>query len=189
MLCLVSRAQAESQMIKQSKNRAEDRPVLGSTERSPGERSEAGRSGVDPNAGRVAGVDKAQGNETLERPRRRSFTADYKARILSEADAAAGQPGAIGALLRREGLYSSHLTKWRSDRANGGVAALGPKRRGPVAQKATANRQLVAKLERENARLKHRLKQAETIIEFQKKLNDLLGIPVGSPPEIDEDSR
>ena len=86
-------------------------------------------------------------------------------------------------------LYSSHLTKWRSDRASGGVAALGPKRRGPAPQKATADRKLVAKLERENARLQHRLKQAEIIIEFQKKLNDLLGIPVGSPPEIDENSR
>lgn len=176
-------------MTKQSKNGSEDRPVLASTERSPGERSESGRSAVDANTGRVAEGDVAQLNETLERPRRRSFTADYKARILREADAAAGNPGAIGALLRREGLYSSHLTKWRSDRASGGVAALGPKRRGPAPQKATADRKLVAKLKRENARLQHRLKQAEIIIEFQKKLNDLLGIPVGSPPEIDENSR
>ena len=176
-------------MAKQSKNGSEDRPVLASTERSPGERSESGRSAVDANTGRVAKVDVAQPNETLERPRRRSFTADYKARILREADAVAGQPGAIGALLRREGLYSSHLANWRSDRASGGVAALGPKRRGPAPQRATADRKLVAKLERENARLQHRLKQAEIIIEFQKKLNDLLGIPVGSPPELDENSR
>lgn len=175
-------------MTKQSKNGSEDRPVLASTERSPGERSETGRSGVDANTGRVA-EEGAQSNETLERPRRRSFTADYKDRILREADAAAGHPGAIGALLRCEGLYSSHLTKWRSDRASGGVAALGPKRRGPAPQKATADRKLVAKLERENARLQHRLKQAEIIIEFQKKLNDLLGIPVGSPPELDDNSR
>jgi len=105
-------------MIKQSKNGSEDRPVLASAERSPGERSEAGRSGVDANTGRVAEGDVTHTNETLERPRRRSFTADYKQRILREADAAAGHPGAIGALLRREGLYSSHLTTWRSDRAS-----------------------------------------------------------------------
>jgi transposase len=175
-------------MTKQSKNGSQ-RPVSASTERSPGERSEAERSGVDADTGRGAEGRAAQSNETLERPRRRSFTADYKLRILREADAAAGHAGAIGALLRREGLYSSHLTKWRSDRANGDAAALGPKRRGPAPQRATADRKLVAKLERENARLQHRLKQAEIIIEFQKKLNDLLGIPVGSPPELDENSR
>jgi transposase len=87
---------------------------------------------------------------------------------LSEADAAAGHAGGIGALLRREGLYSSHLATWRRERANGGVTALAPKRRGPVPQRATADRKLVAKLERENARLQHRLKQAEIIIELQK---------------------
>ncbi len=176
-------------MTRQSKNGSEERPVLASTERSPGERSEAGRSGVDANTGQAGERDVGQSNETLERPRRRSFTADYKQRILREADAAEGQPGAIGALLRREGLYSSHLAKWRSDRAKGGVTALAPKRRGPAPQQATADRKLVAKLERENARLQHRLKQAEIIIEFQKKLNDLLGIPLGSPPELDDNSR
>lgn len=176
-------------MTMQSKNGSEDRPLLASTERSPGKRSETGRSGVDANNGRAGEGDVAQSNETLERPRRRSFTADYKQRILNEADAAEGRPGAIGALLRREGLYSSHLAKWRSDRANGGVKGLGPKRRGPAPQQATADRKLVAKLERENARLQHRLKQAEIIIEFQKKLNDLLGIPVSSPPDLDDNSR
>jgi transposase len=176
-------------MTKQSKNSSEGRPVLASTERRPGERSETRRSGVDADTGRAAEGDAAKSNETLERPRRRSFTADYKQRILSEADAAAGHAGGIGALLRREGLYSSHLAAWRRERANGGLTALGPKRRGPAPQRATADRKLVAKLERENARLQHRLKQAEIIIEFQKKLNDLLGIPVGSPPELDENSR
>ena len=176
-------------MTKQSKNGSEERPVLASTERSPDERSETGRSGVEANTGRAGEGGAAQSNETLERPRRRAFTADYKQRILSEADAAAGQPGAIGALLRREGLYSSHLANWRSDRTSGGVTALAPRRRGPAPQRATADRKLVAKLERENARLQHRLRQAEIIIEFQKKLNDLLGIPVGSSPELDENSR
>jgi hypothetical protein len=172
-------------MTKQSKN-AEDRPLLASAERSPGERSETGRSGADANNGRVDTGDAARSNETLEKPQRRSFTAAYKKKILKEADAAAAQPGAIGALLRREGLYSSHLAKWRRDRASEGSSGLSPKRRGPAPQKLTANKNQVAKLERENTRLKHRLKQAGIIIEFQKKLNDLLGIPVGSPPELDE---
>jgi transposase len=172
-------------MTKQSKN-AEDRPLLASAERSPDERSETGRSGVDANNGRVDTGDAARSNETLEKPQRRSFTANYKQRILKEADAAAGHPGAIGALLRREGLYSSLLANWRRDRTSEGSSGLSPKRRGPAPQKLTANKNQVAKLERENARLKHRLKQAEIIIEFQKKLNDLLGIPVGSPPELDE---
>jgi transposase-like protein len=175
-------------MTKQSKNASEDRPVLAPTERSPDERSEAGRSAVGANTGRVAEGDAAP-NETLERPRRRSFSADYKQRILEEADAAAGQPGAIGALLRREGLYSSHLGKWRSERAKGGLAALGSRRRGPAPQKANSDRKLVAKLERENAKLQQRLKHAEIIIEFQKKLNELLGVQVGTPPDLDENSR
>jgi transposase-like protein len=170
-------------MTKQSKTATKDRPVLGSTERSPGERSETGRSGGDPNTGRAAEEVAARSNETLERPRRRTFTADYKRRILAEADAVAGEPGAIGALLRREGLYASHLGKWRSDRKRGGLAGLNAKRRGPAPQKATADRNRLARLERENARLQHRLKQAEIIIEFQKKLHDLLGIPLSSPPE------
>lgn len=172
-------------MTKQSKN-AEDRPLLASAKRSPDERSETGRSGVDANNGRAETGDASPPNETFEKPQRRSFTAGYKRRILKEADAAAGQPGAIGALLRREGLYSSHLAKWRSDRASEGSKGLSPKRRGPAPQKPAANKKEMAKLGRENARLKHRLKQAEIIIEFQKKLNDLLGIPVSSPPDLDE---
>ena len=175
-------------MTKQSKNSSEGRPLMGPTERSPGERSETGRSAVGAINGQGADGDAAP-NETLERPRRRSFTADYKQRILEEADAVADQPGALGALLRREGLYSSHLGTWRRERAKGGLAALGPRRRGPEPQKANSDRKLVAKLERENARLQHRLKQAEIIISFQKKLNDLLGIQMGTPPDLDENSR
>lgn len=173
---------------KQSKTAAKDRPGSGSTERSPVERSENGRSGVDPEPGRAKG-EAAPSNETLERPRRRSFTADYKQRILIEADAAAGVPGAIGALLRREGLYSSHLGKWREERAAGQLAGLSPKRRGPARRGDKAEKKRVAQLEREIERLRHRLKQAETIIEFQKKLHELLGTPLGSPPGHDENSR
>jgi len=112
---------------------------------------------------------------------RRRFTAEYKLRILSEADRATGR-GQLGALLRREGLYSSHLTTWRKQRDEGTLAGLAPKRRG---RKAAPNAPLVAeneRLDRENRRLAEKLRQAETIIEVQKKLSELLGIPL-SPPE------
>jgi transposase-like protein len=108
---------------------------------------------------------------------RRRFTADYKLRILDEADACTTS-GAIGALLRREGLYSSHLTTWRQQRQQGALAALAAKRRGrPAAMPAPWARR-VAELERENARLERRLKQAETIIAAQKKLSEILGAPL-----------
>jgi transposase-like protein len=122
-------------------------------------------------------------NETIERPRRRSFTAEYKLGVLQEADAA-NAPGAIGALLRREGLYSSHLATWRRDRDAGALASLS-KQRGPQPRRLAAERNRLAQLERENERLRHRLKQAEAIIELQKKLHDLLGIEPGSPQGIE----
>jgi transposase-like protein len=114
-----------------------------------------------------------------ENPVRRRFTAEYKLRILREADLCA-QPGQVGALLRREGLYSSHLTNWRRQRETGTLAGLAPKRRG---RKASPDAPLVAdieRLKRENRRLTEKLRQAETIIEVQKKLSELLGIPL--PP-------
>ena len=116
-----------------------------------------------------------------ERPVRRRFTADYKIRILREADRCT-EPGQLGALLRREGLYSSHLTNWRQQRDEGTLAGLAPKRRG---RKPTPNAPLVAdneRLKRENQRLAEKLRQAEAIIEVQKKLSEVLGIPL-SPSE------
>jgi transposase-like protein len=107
----------------------------------------------------------AGANETLERPRRRVFSQEFKERILAEADALADVPGGIGKLLRREGIYSSNLTAWRQARARGDLAA---KRRGPKPQGNRQERRRLEQLERENERLRHRLKQAETIIEFQK---------------------
>ena len=107
--------------------------------------------------------------EVPEKTVRRKFTAAYKLRILKEAESCT-KPGEIGALLRREGLYSSSLTLWRRQVREGLI----PRKRGPVAQKADPIIRRNAELERENARLAHKLKQAELIIEVQKKVAELL---------------
>ena len=113
--------------------------------------------------------------EVVPRAKRRRFSAEYKLRILEEAEACS-ERGQIGSLLRREGLYSSHLTTWRHQRAQGQLEALSPKNRG---RKPSVNESLVkelAELKRDNQRLENRLRQAETIIEVQKKLSGLLGL-------------
>ena len=107
--------------------------------------------------------------EVQEKTVRRKFTAAYKLRILKEAKSCT-RLGQIGALLRREGLYSSSLTLWRRQVKEGLI----PKKRGHVAQKADPIIRRNAELERENARLAHKLKQAELIIEAQKKVAELL---------------
>jgi transposase-like protein len=109
--------------------------------------------------------------------RRRSFTAAYKLSVLAEADRASGL-GQIGALLRREGLYSSHLTTWRRERDAGALEALG-RRRGRKAR-TTPEQRRVAALEAKNARLERELEQARLIVEVQKKLCTLLGIPAAA---------
>jgi len=115
----------------------------------------------------------------LEKPVRRRFLAEYKLRILHEADRCTA-PGQLGALLRREGLYSSLLSTWRQQRKQGTLAGLTPKRRG---RKANPDAPLIAenqRLTRETQRLAAKLRQAETIIDIQKKLSEMLGIPL--PP-------
>lgn len=111
--------------------------------------------------------------EVVPKARRRTFTAEYKLRILAEADACDRKAGEIGALLRREGLYHSHLDKWRKQRRAGSLQALAAQKRGPKPDVQAAE---IARLRRENERLQARLKQAETIIEVQKKLSALLGM-------------
>lgn len=117
--------------------------------------------------------------EVVLRAKRRQFSAKYKLRILTEADQCT-QQGEIGALLRREGLYSSHLTSWRRQRDRGQLAGLTPKKRGRKPDPQAAE---LARLQRENERLQARLQQAETIIEVPKKLSQLLGL---EPAEKDE---
>lgn len=118
--------------------------------------------------------------EVVPKARRRTFTAEYKARILREADAAAGTRGAVGALLRREGLYSSHLTEWRSDAKVGALKGLS-KRRGRPPRSAESRE--LEQLRREKARLEEKLRKAEIIIDVQKKVASLLGLPLATPEE------
>lgn len=129
-------------------------------------------------------LDKQQGNgqaivltrpdpEVVVKAQRRRFTAEYKHRILQEADACT-HSGEIGALLRREGLYSSHLTTWRHQRARGELQGLTPAKRG---RKADLQALENARLVRETERLKAQLVRAEFIIEVQKKVSQLFGLP------------
>lgn len=113
--------------------------------------------------------------------KRRQFSAAYKLSVLAEADRLT-QPGAIGALLRREKLYSSHLVTWRRERDAGALEALG-RRRGRKA-KLTPEQRRIAALEARNARLERELAQTRLIVDVQKKLCTLLGLPTAEePPE------
>jgi transposase len=111
--------------------------------------------------------------EVVPRAKRRRFTAQYKLRIVEEADRCT-ERGQIGELLRREGLYSSHLSKWRKQRARGQLQGLAPKKRGRKSQDPAATE--LTQLRRENERLRAQLEQAEIIIDVQKKLAKLLGL-------------
>lgn len=115
--------------------------------------------------------------EVIVGAKRRSFTAEYKLRILAEADAAASQPGAIGALQRREGLYSSHLVTWRREREAGILKGLTPQKRGPKSKRNPQEEEM-QKLRRENQRLTEQLRKAEIMIDVQKKVGALLGWPL-----------
>lgn len=112
--------------------------------------------------------------EVVAKAKRRLFTAEYKLRILRELDGSQGS-GETGALLRREGLYSSHLTSWRRQRERGELNGLAPQKRGPKPDPQAVD---LARLERENERLRERLRQAELIIDVQKKVAQMLGAPI-----------
>jgi transposase len=115
--------------------------------------------------------------ESSDRPRRRTFTAKDKLRILAEIDRVT-EPGGIGSILRREGLYSSALTDWRRQRDAGAYAAMVPAKRGPKTAEANPLAAELALSQRNNARLTRRLARAEAIIDIQKKVASLLGIPL-----------
>jgi transposase len=134
-------------------------------------------TGVYPTAGRPSanGPISIPDPEVPEKKTRRKFTAAYKLRVLHEAEQCL-QPGEIGALLRREALYSSHLTTWRRQREEGVLQALNPKKRGRKEKPKDPSAERIVQLEKENQRLKSRLRKAEIIIEAQKKISEILGI-------------
>ena len=137
-----------------------------------------------PEADRLTNVNHKQasegpGSEVVPRARRRRFSAAYKLRIVQEVDACT-QHGQIGALLRREGLYSSHLSKWRQQRDAG---RLYTKKRGPRADPQAAE---VARLRRENKRLRQELEKAKLIIDVQKKLSLVLGLTIADTSQTGE---
>jgi transposase len=157
-----------------------DQSPVGEPERRGGERSEAPRSGGSPTGER----DVAPGPpdpEVPAKPTRRRFSADYRIRILKEADACK-KAGELGALLRREGLYSSHLITWRQQRDRGALVGMRATKRGPKPRPVDSR---VKQLEAENRRLQHKLQRAETIITLQKKVAEILGIPL-KPLDSDE---
>jgi len=122
--------------------------------------------------------------EVLETKPRRRFTAKYKLSILAEVDACT-KPGEIGSLLRREGLYYSNIRTWQRQLQDGALKGLSPKKRGRKKHEANPLAKRVAELERDNTKLAKKLKQAETIIEVQKKISEILGI---SQPENNEEN-
>ncbi len=117
--------------------------------------------------------------EVVAKARRRRFTAAEKLRVLREADRCT-KLGELGALLRREGLYSSHLATWRAARQRGELAGLTPRARGPKAKPVDPRDRKIAELERDKRRLQARLERAEGLIAVQKKVSQLLGIPLES---------
>jgi transposase len=119
--------------------------------------------------------------EVVAKATRRRFTVEYKRKIIREADGCK-TPGAVGALLRREGLYSSHLTTWRAARERGELAGPKPKKRGPMTRIVDARDKRIAELERETTRWRTRAEHAEALIEVQKNIVALLGTSRATEP-------
>jgi transposase len=154
---------------------------LAAVERSGGSPpGEPQRSAAAAKAGAESGAALRPDPEVVAKAKRRTYTAEYKQRILEEAETAAATRGAVGALLRREGLYSSLLATWRRERANGIREALTPQRRGPKSKRNPLEEEN-QKLRRQNARLTEDLRKAQIIIDVQKKVAALLGDPIPEP--------
>jgi len=153
--------------------------ALGLTEGTAGERSENAGTGGRPGAEAAASAARVDlviaDPEVPEKARRRQFSAGYKLRVLKEADAC-DQHGQLGELLRREGLYSSHLVLWRRQREEGSLQSLSPRTRGRRPRVTNPLTKRVTDLERENDGLRKRLRQAELIIDVQKKVSQILGV-------------
>jgi transposase-like protein len=141
--------------------------------------AEGARRATGVSAG--GGLGRVPDPEVVEKAKRRQFSPEYKLRVLREAEGCRGE-GQLGALLRREGLYSSHLTTWRRQVETGAIAGMRAKKRGPKGRDEDPR---IKQQAREIARLQKQLKQAMTIIDIQKKVAGILGIPLNAP-ELDE---
>jgi transposase-like protein len=131
----------------------------------------------------MSALEQAAGRPAIEvvaKATRRRFTVEYKRKIVREADACK-TPGAVGALLRREGLYSSHLTTWRAARERAELAGV-PTKRGPVRRVADPRDKRIIELERERIRWQQRAERAEALVELQKQMAALLGTPLTTEP-------
>ena len=145
------------------------------------QRGEPKRSGGEPNgvANNSANAPSTPNSEVRAQQERRRFTAKYKVRIVEEAQKCT-EPGQVGALLRREGLYSSSLTKWRRQYHSGALQAFKDEKRGPKCTRDARDEEL-ERLRRETERLSRKLAQAELIIDIQKKVAAMLGNPIEEP--------
>jgi transposase len=152
--------------------------AIGETE---GARRATGVSPGGASAAVPAPPTKGSETEVVAKAQRRRFTAEYKRRIVHEADRCT-TTGAIGGLLRREGLYSSYLTTWRAARDRGEREGLAPQKRGPKAAPRDPREKKIAEQEREISRLTRRAEHAEALVEIQKKVAALLGVPLESEP-------
>ena len=126
---------------------------------------------------------KSQETEVVAKAKRRTFTAKYKHEVVQQADACK-EPGEIGAMLRREGLYSSHLAVWRRDLSRRELSALAPKKRGPKGKSVDPHEQEMTALRRQLVIANARAERAELLVEIQKKVSMILGLEL---PNIDEE--
>lgn len=136
--------------------------------------------------GAAGGATRAPDPEVVATAKRRHFSASEKRRIVAAAEACT-KSGELGALLRREGIYSSMLANWRKQIARANETALAPRRRGPRPDPARAEKLRIEQLERDKARLERELAQARLIIDVQKKVAALLGVPMATPPKQDDE--
>ena len=150
--------------------------------RLPASAIEAASQGARRATEEAASIAPPPNPEVAATAKRRQFSPSERRRILAAADRCS-KNGEVGALLRREGIYSSHLTTWRKQREATERAGLEPKKRGRKTDPTIAEARRVAELTRENERLRHKLAQAHTIIDVQKKLCTLLGLPTAEDPE------
>jgi len=156
-------------------------PDVAGAEPSEDSRSESERGAAEATSG---GVGRGVAPDPAVRTRgRRTFSAEYKARVLRELEACT-EHGEVGALLRREGLYSSHVVQWKRQRAEAEQHGLAPRKRGPRGKSAETRR--IEQLEREKAKLEEELRKANIIISYQKKVHALLGIPLPEVPDAGE---